>query len=136
MKNINLENDPKINSGFKVPENYFDTFSDRLMAKIPENEVKVILISTKPKRWIYAVAAIFVLGISLPFLNQYFNKSTLDNQSIENYLVENGKINENDIAELLSDKDIQKMQIDLKINNETLENELSTNENLEEYLIN
>jgi uncharacterized membrane protein YhiD involved in acid resistance len=107
-----------------------------LMPKIPEKEVRVISIFAKPKTWIYAVAAVFVIGFSIPILNQYINKSTLDNQSIENYLVNNEKLNDNDIAELLSENDIQKMQIDLKINNETLENELSGNENLEEYLIN
>lgn len=136
MKNINLETDSKIHSGFKVPEDYFENFSDRLIAKLPEKEVKVISIFAKPKTWIYAVAAVFVIGFSIPILNQYFNKSALDNQSIENYLVENEKLNENDIAELLTENDFQKIELDLKINNETLETELLGNENLEEYLIN
>ncbi len=137
MKQYNLENEPKINSGFKVPDNYFNGFSERLMSKIPEQNVKVISIFTKTKTWVYAVAAILVIGISIPVLNNYLIKSSnTDNLVLENYITENQSINDNDIAELLTHNDINKIKIDLKLEDQSIENELSGNENLEEYLIN
>ena len=44
MKIYNLENDPKINSGFNVPEDYFENFSVTLPKDIIENDSKVISI--------------------------------------------------------------------------------------------
>lgn len=34
MKKLDLHNDKKIDTGFKIPENYFDSFEDRLMQRI------------------------------------------------------------------------------------------------------
>lgn len=34
MKKLDLDNDKKIDTGFKIPENYFDSFEDRLMQRI------------------------------------------------------------------------------------------------------
>lgn len=137
MKPITLNNFPKIESGFKTPDNYFENFSEKLLNNLPEKEVKVISIYEKRKTWIYAVAAVLVLAISVPVLNQYFNKSNeIESLVIENYLASNTSINDNDIADLLTDNDIQKIKINLNIEDKTIENELSGNENLEEYLIN
>ncbi len=137
MKPYNLENDPKINSGFKVPDNYFDNFSEKLMSKIPNQEIKVISIFSKTKTWIFAVAAILIVGISIPVLNNYLIKSSsIENLDLENYITENQSINDHDIAELLTQNDINKIKIDLKIEDQLIEKELSENENLEEYLIN
>lgn len=137
MKPITLNNIPKIESGFKIPDNYFENFSERLLNNLPEKEIKVISIYEKRKTWIYAVAAVLVLAISIPVLNQYFNKSNeIENLVIENYLASNTSINDHDIADLLTDDDIQKIKIDMNIEDKTIENELSGNENLEEYLIN
>ncbi len=137
MKPYNLENEPKINSGFKVPDNYFDDFSERLISKISEQDVKVISIYSKTKTWIYAVAAILIIGISIPVLNNYLiNSSNIEKLALENYITENQSINDHDIAELLTQNDINKIKIDLEIEDQSIENELSGNENLEEYLIN
>ncbi|WP_310559036.1 hypothetical protein [Flavobacterium sp.] len=137
MKPFKLDNFPKIESGFKIPDNYFENFSERLLNNLPEKEIKVIPIYEKRKTWIYAVAAVLVLAISVPVLNQYFNKSNeIENLVLENYLASNTSINDHDIADLLTDDDIQKIKIDMNIEDKTIENELSGNENLEEYLIN
>jgi hypothetical protein len=137
MKSINLDNDPKIQAGFKVPDNYFEDFSERLMTKIPEKEVKVISIFRKTKTWVYAAAAILILGISIPVLNQFFAESNdIESYALENYISDQTSLNDNDFAELLTVSDIKKIKIDLKIEDKTIENELSDDENLEEYLIN
>lgn len=137
MKPINLDNEPKIETGFKVPENYFENFSERLLTKIPEKEVKVISIFEKQKNWLFAVAAILVLAISIPVLLNYSNKyNQIKSLTLENYITNNSNINDNDLAELLTQNDIENLKIDLKIEEKTLENELLENENLEEFLIN
>lgn len=137
MKPINLDNDTKIEAGFKAPDNYFVDFSERLMIKIPKREVKVISIFSKTKKWVYAVAAILIIGISFPVMNHFINKSNeIDSLVLENYLSTNSSISENDISDLLTQNEINKIKIDLKIEDLTIENELSGNYNLEEYLIN
>ena len=47
MKNFKLENAPKITSGFKTPELYFENFSKNLMQQLPEKEPKVISLFQK-----------------------------------------------------------------------------------------
>jgi hypothetical protein len=36
MKAFKLENEPKIKSGFKTPDHYFENFSKNLMHELPE----------------------------------------------------------------------------------------------------
>ena len=137
MKPFNLENIPKIETGFKVPENYFENFSDILMSKLPEKEVKVISIFEKQKKWLFAIAAILIFAISIPALLNYSSTNNqIENLALENYIAENASINDNDFAELLTQNDIEHIKIDLKIEDKTLENELLENDNLEEFLIN
>lgn len=134
---INLDDNNKIATGFIVPENYFDTFSDRLFTKIPEQEIKVISIFSRNKIWIYAAAAIFIIGISIPVLHNFYNKSiALDENILENYIANHSTINDNDIADLLSEKDFQKMNYQMNIEDKTIEHELANNDNLEQYLTN
>ena len=136
MEQINLENNSKITTGFKVPDNYFENFSERLMLNIPEKEIKRISIFKKTKTWVYASAAVLVLGISLSTLTKYnTNLNALKTAELENYIANNTTINDNDIADLLSENDIKKLNIDFKIENNTIENELINNENLEQYLL-
>ena len=136
MEQFNLENNSKITTGFKVPENYFENFSERLMLQISENEVKTISIFKKTKTWVFAAAAVLVLGISLSALTKYnTNSNAQKTAELENYIANNTTINDNDIADLLSENDIKKLNIDFKIENNTIENELTNNENLEQYLL-
>jgi hypothetical protein len=137
MKTFDIENEPKIVSGFTTPDNYFDDFSQRLMMKLPENETKTISIFAKRKTWIYAAAAVLVLGISIPVVNQLSSKSTeIDDAVLENYIANNTTISGNDLVELLDETDVQQMNLDMKIDDKSIENELTTNNNLEQYLVN
>lgn len=137
MKTFDIENEPKINSGFTTPENYFDDFSQRLMKNIPVSETKTISIFEKRKTWFYAAAAILVIGICIPIANQFSNNSSeIDDAVLENYIANNTTISGTDLAELLDEKDLQQMNIDLKIDDKSIENELSANNNLEQYIVN
>jgi hypothetical protein len=85
MKTFKLENEPKIESGFKTPEHYFENFSSKIMEQLPKNEPKVISIFQKRKKIIFAVAAILVIGLMIPFYsNISTSTSELDETTLEN----------------------------------------------------
>lgn len=79
-------------SGFLVPDNYFETFkvSELDIVSNKKKTSKVISLFSK-KNWLYAasIAAIAILIISLPDFNKSVNFSSLDNESIENYILSN-----------------------------------------------
>lgn len=138
MKTFKLDNEPKIESGFKTPENYFDTFSARVMQQLPKEEPKRISLFSKRKSWIYAAAAVLVLAMVVPvvYTNFYNSSPEIDDATLENYISYNTSISDADLVNLLDEKDIQKIDIGLKIEDKTIENELSENQNLEHYLLN
>lgn len=138
MKTFKLDNEPKIESGFKTPDNYFDTFSARVMQQLPKEEPKTISLFSKRKSWIYAAAAVLVLALALPvaYHNFYSSSPEIDEATLENYISYNTSISDADLANLLDEKDIQKIDIGMNIEDITIENELSENKNLENYLSN
>ena len=137
MKTFILKNQPKIESGFKIPENYFDTFSARVLQQLPTEEPKIISIFSKRKTWVHAVAAILILGLSIPIYNQFNSPSSeIDNATLENYIAYQSSVSDTDLANLLDQEDIQKISIDLNIEDKIIENELAENKNLEYYLLN
>lgn len=138
MKNFKLDNEPKIESGFKIPENYFDTFSARVMQQLPVEEPKTISLFAKRKTWIYAAAAVLVLALSIPVVynNFYGRSSEIDDATLENYISYHSNVSSLDIVNLLDEKDIQKINIDLDIEDRAIENELTAEGDLEQYLLN
>lgn len=138
MKTFKLDNEPKIESGFKTPENYFDTFSARVMQQLPKEEPKTISLFSKKKSWIYAAAAVLVIAMAVPvvYTNFYSPSPEIDEATLENYISYNTSISDTDLVNLLDEKDIQKMEIGMNIEDIAIENELSENKNLENYLSN
>lgn len=137
MKTFKLETQPKIASGFKTPDNYFDTFSARVLQQLPIEEPKTISIFSTRKTWLYVAAAILIFGLSIPIYNQFNSASPeIDDAALENYLAYQSSVSDTDLANLLNEEDIQKMSVDLNIEDKTLENELTQDENLESYLLN
>jgi len=138
MKTFKLDNEPKIESGFKTPENYFDNFSARVMEQLSKEEPKTISLFARKKTWIYAAAAILVLALSIPVVyNNFYNQSSeIDEATLENYISYHSTVSDTDLVNLLDENDIQKINIDLNIEDKTIENELSADNNLEQYLLN
>ena len=138
MKTFKLDNEPKIESGFKIPEHYFDDFSARVMQQLPVEEPKTISLFAKRKTWIYAAAAVLVLALSIPVVNNNFygRSSEIDDATLENYISYHSNVSSLDIVNLLDEKDIQKINIDLNIEDRVIENELSAENDLEQYLLN
>ena len=137
MNEFKLENEPKIKSGFKAPENYFDDFSAKVIQQLPENEPKVISIFSRKITWMYAVAAILIVAVSIPIYTAIVNQqNALDKTTIENYLTSQDAISDDELANLLDEDDIQKMKLNFNIEDKAIEDLLSTHSNLEEYIIN
>jgi hypothetical protein len=136
MKKFILDNEPKLKPGFTVPENYFEDFSAKMMQQLPQSEPKVISIYARKKTWMNAAAAILVVALSIPIYNNYVNHSSeIDDTTLENYIAYQTTISDTDLVNLLDEQDIQKMSMDLDIEDLVIENELSQNKNLEQYLL-
>ncbi len=118
MKQFDLDNDPKISSGFNIPEDYFETFENKIMEqlplikKLPEREVRVISIFKTRKFWLSAVAAVLVLGISIPM---YFSYTKTVYLTTEDYLAYDTNCTTEDIAEQLTDDDVTVIEKSLNL---------------------
>jgi hypothetical protein len=139
MKPFKLENEPRIKSGFKTPEGYHNSFSSKFLQNLPKEEitdkVKVISIFRKRKTIIMAIAAILVLAIMIPILyTSDVKNNELDSVTIENYLAEESNINQ---YELIGEIDPENNNIvnSTKLEDETLEDILVTNPNIENLII-
>lgn len=135
MKTFKLENEPKIKSGFIAPENYFEDFSAKILQQLPNNEPKVISIFYRRKTWFYSAAAVIVLALTIPVYTYYNNSSEIDPVTLENYISYHSNVSDVDLVSLLDENDIQKMDIDLNLEEKQIENELSSETNIDIYLL-
>jgi len=137
MKEIKMETNEKITSGFKTPEGYWDDFSEKVMQQLPNNEPKIISFYSSRKKWMYSTAAILVIALSLPIINHLQNKEEeLSSSEIENYLTMNKSVSDDEIVNLLEQEDIDNLIISTPITKEAIEDELSNNTELEQYITN
>jgi hypothetical protein len=138
MKSFDLENSPKIKSGFKVPDGYFEEFNAILTEQLAiEVEPKVISFHSRKKVCYSAIAAILLFAISIQvYQNWKVNSSPQLNQDeIENFLSYHPSITTEDLITLLNEEDILAFQKSKTIESDTIENYLLTTESLEYYLI-
>ncbi|MDI1255812.1 MAG: hypothetical protein PSV16_06905 [Flavobacterium sp.] len=135
MKDFKLDNYPKIQSGFTVPEGYFEDFQHKIMQQLPTPQPKVISIFAWKKNWITAVAAVLVLGLMLPVYNNYQKRSQIDAVTLENYISEESDISQYELVNLLDSQDIENIDLNIQVDDKTIEDVLTTNENLENYII-
>lgn len=137
MKKNLLENEKKITSGFILPEDYFQNFSDNLMQKLPANEIKTISFYARNKKWIYSAAAILVIALSLPIVFQMEKEEELlSDTEIENYLTQQNVISEDEIINYLEKEDLVNLNINSTVTEEAIEEELINNNELEQYITN
>ena len=137
MKPFKLDSEPKIKSGFNVPDAYFDGFSEKIMQQLPQENPKVISLWAKNKKWLFATAAILVLSVSIPLMNVLQNNTNENYQTeIENYITYQSSVSDDEIADLLEIEDLNKIDVGNSIENQTLEEELLNESNLEQYITN
>ncbi|HEY0091085.1 MAG TPA: hypothetical protein VGB43_01245 [Flavobacterium sp.] len=132
MKEFKL--DEKSNDVFKVPENYFENFQERIMHKIDLPEKGVISLWRK-NRWMYVAASviIIILFISI-FKNIITNQHGLSETEIALYLSEI-KIDDEVFADLLDAHELSQIDIVYTIEDAAIEEILSNNDLTQEYIL-
>ncbi|WP_291146698.1 hypothetical protein [Flavobacterium sp. UBA7680] len=135
MKELKLENEPKVKSGFKTPDHYFDTLSAKVLEEINEREVKVIPLYKRKKVISIAAAAAVFVAFLIPTANHYYKASKeLDEATLETYLTYQSNLNQYDLIKELDTKDIDKLNKNVALEEETLEDILATNPNIENLI--
>ena len=135
MNDFNLDKEPKIGTGFKTPEGYFDDFQLKMMQHLPVQEPKVIPLFARRSTWMMSAVAVLVLALMIPvYTNFYKTNEEIDAASMENYLAYQSNISQYDLINLLDSEDIQSLDVDLALEDNTIEDILTTNNNLENYI--
>lgn len=135
MKEFKLENEPKIESGFKTPDHYFDHFSAKVLEQLPKNEPKVISIFEKRRTVIMMVAVLLILALMIPIYTSIpTNSKELDETTLENYLAYQSNLNQYDLISELETEDITKMQPVSSPEDKVIEDILTTNSDVEQLL--
>lgn len=140
MTPFKLDNETKIESGFKTPDNYFENFQAALIEKLANEpivkETKVISIFRKRKTVLLAVAAVFTIALMIPILYHSYSKSKdLDAATIENYLTEEGHVNQDEIISAIEPESNIIILDTKEIGTQTLEDILVSNPNIENLVI-
>ena len=136
MKTFKLENEPKIETGFKIPANYFDDLSLKIMEQIPASEPKVISIFQKRKGLFMMAAAILILALMVPvFNNLSTTKKELDSAALENYITYQSNVNQYDLISILETEDITNMSSGIVLEDQVVKDILSTKYNLENLIL-
>ena len=133
MKPFKLD-EQKIESGFKVPDGYFEKLTSDINTKLATNEPKVVSIFSRKKVIYFAVAAVLVLALSIPLFNYYNSTTSLTQEEVEDYIALQSGITEDDLVNALDKEDIEELKIDLKIEDKVLEETLVNELNIEEYI--
>ncbi len=95
MNDFKLEKHAKIESGFKVPNGYFDGFEQKIMEHLPVQEPKGISFFERNRTWIMSVAAILALALMIPAYTNFFKaEEEIDAVSMENYLTYQSNISQ------------------------------------------
>jgi len=129
MNPFNIENGPKIESGFSAPDSYFEGFEDRMMPRLPQQEVKVVSLFGKYRTVFYAAAAILVLALCIPVfdLMQKPSADTIDEETLEHYLAYESGISQYDLISVMDVSEIAEIesQSELPVSDEAIEEVLS-----------
>jgi hypothetical protein len=134
MKAFKLENEPKITTGFKTPDHYFDDFSAKVLHQIKEAEVKVIPIYKRKKVITMLAAAVVIIALMIPIVNNYNKSGELDEATLESYFSYESNLNQYDLIRELDTKDIEAINKNVVLEQETLEDVLSSNPNIENLI--
>jgi hypothetical protein len=137
MNDFKLNTNEKITSGFKIPDNYFDSFSEKVMQQLPKEEPKVISFFARNKKILFSAAAVLVIALSISLVFKIQNKEQeVSSDDVENYLVYHTTLSDDDIVNLLEQEDIENIKVSNPIENEAIEDVLSNNSELEQYITN
>ncbi len=134
MNEFKLNKKPKLTAGFRTPDGYFESVSDKIFEKatIKTNPISVFIMSTK---WKMAVAAILVIGVFIP-VYMTLTKDTFEVEAptIENYIVNNTNINQFDLISEMDSEEIGDINVNLNMDGENVDDILTSNTNIENLI--
>ena len=129
MKNFEIENSPKVTSGFKVPDDYFDQFSEKLFQRIQEDDKPVISIFRKYYYAVISVAAVLIVGLLITFNTS--NSQEINQTELENYFAYHSNMNQYDLADILNEDDIDNIHIDYNLESDEMADYLDSHSNVQ-----
>ncbi len=129
MKNFEIENSPKVKSGFKVPDDYFDQFSEKLFQRIQEDDKPVISIFREYYQAVIAVAAVLIVGLLITFNTS--NSQEINQTELENYFAYHSNMNQYDLADILNEDDIDNIHIDYNLESDEMADYLDSHSNVQ-----
>lgn len=128
MKPFKLDQ-KKIETGFKVPEQYFDQFEEKIMRRLADStddrETAVIPLWKKRTFW-YAAAAVLVVCLGSYLATQRYTTSS-DPETLEHYLAYHTSINQFDLLTVLDTSDIRALAQDLPVEDSAIEDFITNN---------
>lgn len=137
MKDFNL-NKEKIESGFKVPEGYFEQFESKMLNQlVVEKQPKVISLWQNKRAWMTGVAAVLVVSIALPIYFSMNEKKAniVEDETIETYLAMQPTMSNYEIASELTNEDFASLEESLALNDDAVALYLEDNyQNVDLYL--
>ena len=117
MKNFKIDENSKKETGFAIPENYFENLESKIFNQIETQEVKVISIFQQSKYWITAIAAIFVIGLFFSISSKNKNEESVEN---EEFLISQTDLTTEDLAEYLTENDLKTLEENLTVYDQTI----------------
>ncbi len=133
MKEFRLDNE-KIKSGFKAPDAYFEKLHEEIFYRIETPEPKEVSIWNNTSiRMLVAAVVIVAFGILATF---NFSKAEVQPSASEiaSYIAYS-RISDYEIISLLDESDILEMQSEVALDEGVLEETLSNNPNIEQYIL-
>lgn len=124
-------------TGFKTPSNYFDTLEDVITNKIETKKTSKIITLFNKRNLLYAssIAAAVLLLFNLSIFDKEVTFDSLDIQTVENYIIDEG-IDSYELAALFSEDNFLEVDfLQVNITDEALENYLLNNLDIEEIMI-
>jgi hypothetical protein len=135
MKTFKLENDQKTKTGFITPDDYFEDFSEKILLQLPEEKRKIIPLFQRKKQLFFVVAAILIIGLIVPIYQQFSTTSDqLDSATLENHLTYQTELNSYELITEMEEKNINNILTNIPVKNETIEDFLTDNPNLEQLI--
>jgi hypothetical protein len=124
-------------TGFELPNNYFENFEGKLHKRISkENEPKAVRLFTRRNLvYLSGVAAAILILFNLSIFDKEITWDSLDAQTVENYII-GEDFDSYELASLLPDDQLLESNfISNTISDDTLENYLIDNLDLEDIII-
>ena len=122
-------------SGFVVPDNYFDTLDQNILNRLEKDTPVINLKSRRTFYYVAGIAASLVLMFNVFYTSESITINDLETASIENYL-EEGDYTSYELAALLTEEELNSFNlIHSEISEASIEDYLLDHATIEELII-